>query len=102
MCRCLEVDAVITHMRTTLTLDDDLARELKEEAHRTGRSFKHVVNETLRAGLARSEQEPVAKPYRLSPAHLGQLAAGIDPDKMLDLADRLHDAEALRELRARK
>ena len=39
-------------MRTTLTLDDDVAAKLKMEAHRAGRPFREVVNETLRRGLA--------------------------------------------------
>ena len=38
-------------MRTTLTIDDDLAEALRDLAHRTRRSFKQVVNETLRRGL---------------------------------------------------
>ena len=39
-------------MRTTLTLDDDVAAKLKAELRRAGRSFRDVVNETLRRGLA--------------------------------------------------
>ena len=39
-------------MRTTLTIDDDLAKALKRRAQETGRSFKALVNEALadRAG----------------------------------------------------
>jgi hypothetical protein len=32
-------------LRTTLTLDDDLAAKLKAESRRAGRSFRDVVNE---------------------------------------------------------
>jgi hypothetical protein len=39
-------------MRTTLTLDPDVARLLREEAHRQRRPFKDVVNEAIRRGLA--------------------------------------------------
>ena len=39
-------------MRTTLTLDDDLFMALHERARATGRSFKDVVNEVVRTGLA--------------------------------------------------
>ena len=39
-------------MRTTLTLDDDLAAALREQAQRVGVPFKHVVNDTLRRGLS--------------------------------------------------
>lgn len=38
-------------MRTTLTLDDDLAMMLKQEAEASGRPFRDVVNDTLRRGL---------------------------------------------------
>ncbi len=37
-------------MRTTLTLDDDIAAKLKAEARRSGRSFKAAVNDLLRLG----------------------------------------------------
>jgi hypothetical protein len=36
-------------MRTTLTLDDDVATKLRAESQRSGHSFRDVVNETLRA-----------------------------------------------------
>lgn len=38
-------------MRTTLTIEDSLAELLKKQAHETGKPFKQVVNEALRAGL---------------------------------------------------
>lgn len=39
-------------MRTTLTLDDDIAATLKREARMSGRPFKQVVNDTIRRGLS--------------------------------------------------
>jgi hypothetical protein len=39
-------------MRTTLTLDDDVAAKLKAEQSRAGLPLKEIVNETLRRGLA--------------------------------------------------
>ena len=38
-------------MRTTITLDDDVAAKLKEEMAVSGRSFKETVNQHLRASL---------------------------------------------------
>ncbi len=38
-------------MRTTVTLDDDVAAELVARQRAERRSFKAVLNETLRAGL---------------------------------------------------
>lgn len=42
-------------MRTTLTLDDDVARLLERARKRRGTSLKQLVNEALREGLARLE-----------------------------------------------
>ena len=39
-------------MRTTLTLDEDVAATLKAEARRSGRLFRAVGNDVLRRGLA--------------------------------------------------
>lgn len=54
-------------MRTTLTLDDDVAVKLRAAARR--RPFRVVVNEALRAGLAALER-PTARrePYRCQQA----------------------------------
>ncbi len=88
-------------MRTTLTIDERIARDLKEIAHRSGKPFKQVVNETLKAGLgARRARKP--RPYRLKPASLGGPLPGIDLDKALELADSLEDLEIVRELELRK
>lgn len=38
-------------MRTTLTLDNDVAAKLREEMKRSGKSFKETVNSVLRSGL---------------------------------------------------
>lgn len=88
-------------MRTTLTLDDDLARELREEARRTGRPFKQVVNEALRTGLADKRGRP-ARRYRLTPVSLGGVVPGIDLDKALRLAEALEDDAIARKLELRK
>ena len=41
-------------MRTTLTLDDDLAMMLKRESEQTRRPFRDVVNDAIRRGLVES------------------------------------------------
>lgn len=48
-------------MRTTLTLDDDVARALHRCAGNRRGGFKRFVNEALRRGLAAGEK-PLAKP----------------------------------------
>lgn len=89
-------------MRTTLTIDDLLAKALKEAAHRRGKSFKEVVNETLRKGLAAERAVRRPKPYRLKPAALGKAASGIDLRKALLLADRIEEEEIIRKMEMRK
>jgi len=88
-------------MRTTLTIEDRIARDLKEIAHRTGRPFKVVVNETLRAGLSAKEARS-AKRYRIRPASLGHVVPGVNLDKALALASSLEDEEIARKLDLRK
>lgn len=90
------------NMRTTLTIDDNTARELKNISHKTGKSFKQVVNETLRAGMQARGELAKVKPYRLKPASLGDVAPGYDLVKALELAEHLDDAEIVRKLEMRK
>lgn len=92
----------MSQMRTTLTIEDDLAQALKEKAFRTGRSFKAVVNEVLRAGLEGGEAPPKPRRYRLNPASLGGVRPGVDLDKALRLAETLEDREIGRKLEHRK
>jgi len=67
-------------MRTTLTLEDDLAEALNRNARLTGRSFKAVLNETIRRGLAHGDKpaEGTIQPFVVEPQACG-LMAGIDP-----------------------
>jgi len=84
-------------MRTTITLDDQIARDLKNAAHRSGKPFKQVVNETLRAGLTAERSAGKARSCRVKPASLGGVLPGVDLDKALRLADALEDQETARE-----
>ena len=88
-------------MRTTLTIDDEIAMSLKDLAHRSGMPFKQVVNDALRKGVHALEN-PEAKPYRLSPASLGAVRPDINLEKALSLADDLEDAAIAMKLELRK
>lgn len=57
-------------MRTTLTLDEDVASLLNREVRRSGESLKQVVNRFLRLGLNASKH-PTRKPFRVKPLNLG-------------------------------
>lgn len=84
-------------MRTTLTIDDDLAGLLQRRARETGASFKETVNRTLRAGLG----EAVASKKRKAPktqTHSFGVRPGIDLDKIGQLADELEDEERARKM----
>jgi len=76
-------------MRTTLTLDDDLAMALQDKARTTGRPFKEVVNACLRRGLA-AESEPPRIPMVVRTFDAG-LREGIDLTKALDLVAEMDD-----------
>lgn len=89
-------------MRTTLTIDDALAKLLKKRAYETGKPFKQVVNEALRLGLERAWAAPVARPYRLDPVAMGPARAGLDLDKALTLAAELENEEIARKVDLRK
>lgn len=90
------------NMRTTLTLDDDVAAALKEKAQRSGRPFKEVVNAVVRRGLEAELAPRPSRRYRLEPSSLGELRPGVDLDQALRLADALADAETSRKLELRK
>lgn len=85
-------------MRTTVTLDSDVAAALKQAARERGSSFKQVLNDAVRRGLRR---DAVARRYRMPSRPLG-LREGVDLDKALALAASEEDAETLRKLALRK
>lgn len=87
-------------MRTTLTLDPDVAIMLEEEAHRARKPFKHVVNEAIRRGLAPAARAPRNKRYRVRP-HVTKLRPGIDHAAFNALADELEDEGAVASMSAR-
>ena len=89
-------------MRTTLTLDDSIDKRLKTIAHKTGKSYKQVVNDTLRAGLIAPGAREKTKPYKLKPAAMGKVSAHYDLDKALTIAEDLEDAVIADKLALRK
>jgi hypothetical protein len=80
-------------VRTTLTLEDEVAHLLKQRAGLQGQSFKEVVNTALRQGLGLEEPSKREK-FRVV-AHSSPFQPGIDPGKLNQLVDEL-EAEAFR------
>lgn len=76
-------------MRTTITLDPDVAARLAELQRERGVSFKDAVNETLRRGLGAAGAGEGA--YRMPTRVLG-IKPGIDIDRIRDELARDDDA----------
>jgi hypothetical protein len=76
-------------MRTTLTLDDDIAAKLKEETRRSGRSFKDVVNDYLRQGLYARTTHVEAEPFRVRARDMGALRPGLSLDNIGELLEQI-------------
>ena len=97
-CAMAHLDAsVLRHhdafIRTTLTLDPDVASALKERAKREDKPYKQVVNDLLRLGMAREGGgSSKKKKFKVRP-HKGGFRPGVDLLKLNQLADDL-EAEA--------
>ena len=74
-------------MRTTLTLDADVAAKAKRGAAKLGKSFKEVINAALRIGLDEVLKPAAAKPYRTKGRPLG-LRQGFNYDNIAELLAR--------------
>ncbi len=85
-------------MRTTVTLDSDVAAALQRAARERGVSFKAVLNDAVRRGLS---TETVRRAYRTPNRDMG-LRQGFDFDKALTLAAADEDAEIVSKLALRK
>jgi len=79
-------------MRTTLTLDDNLLRKLKDLAHSQTKKFKHVVNETLSPGPAGQEKRGKRRKKFTVKPFSGGFKPGVDSEKLNQALDDL-DAE---------
>jgi Ribbon-helix-helix protein, copG family len=86
-------------LRTTVTLDPDIAAKLRSLARERGVSFKEALNSALRRGLATGAES--TRSYRLESRRLG-LRPGVDLEHALRLAGELEDAETIRKLELRK
>lgn len=83
-------------MRTTLTLDDDVAAALERRRAERGTGLRREVNDLLRAGLAAASRARPAggAPYVLPTFDPGR-ALIADPRALKDLLDDEDDDRAL-------
>ena len=79
-------------MRTTLTLDDDIAAKLEAEARRTGLSFKETVNTMLRIGLAAKRGKLPRPPFKVKALSLEPLEPNFNFDNVEALLDQVEGA----------
>jgi hypothetical protein len=89
-------------VRTTLTLDPEVERLVREAMHRERKTFKEIVNWAIRRALAPGVANDEAPPFRIEP-HEARLLPGRDPGHLNRLADELEDdrvAESWRERRS--
>lgn len=76
-------------MRTTVTLDEDVASRLESLMRTTGKRFKQAVNDALRAGLdALLHPSAPAKPFKVKARPLG-LPPGMSYDSVGELLEQL-------------
>ena len=74
-------------MRTTLSIDEDVAKLLRREIRRSGASLKAAVNHFLRLGLMVAGI-PERKPFVVHPRPLG-LPQGLSYDDVEELIEAL-------------
>jgi hypothetical protein len=88
-------------MRTTVQIDDDLLRTLKEQAHREGTSLAKLINRVLHHGVnALRVENKSSRPYREKTFRMGEACAPLD--KALSLAAAMEDEEVREKLVRRK
>lgn len=85
-------------MRTTVTIDADTEHLLREEAKRTGNSFKEVLNTSVRRALLAPRDGSSGPKHRIEPLFTAPFPTQWAEWNMNRLADALDDEETLREL----
>ncbi len=78
---------MVSHMKTTLNLDQELLRRAKERAAERGTTLTAVIEDALRAGLSAPRQR---QDFRLRfPTVAGRHAPAVDPGDRDALHDRM-------------
>jgi hypothetical protein len=88
--RCYDVD-----MRTTITLESDVATLIREHMSIRGLSFRDAVNSLLRGALAPAPRDPERR-FVIPTKAMGQ--PYFEMEKALAIAAELEDREIIRKL----
>jgi hypothetical protein len=75
-------------VRTTLTLEDDVADRLRLEMQNSGKSFKQLVNEYIRLALNAKLQPGKDEPFQVRSFEMGSMA-GINYDNIGEVLEQL-------------
>jgi hypothetical protein len=84
-------------MRTTVTLDPDVAALIRQRMSDLGISFKQAINDAIRASV---KPQSRSEPFRVRTAAMGKPSVNLD--RALQLAAELEDEELLRKTRLGK
>jgi hypothetical protein len=76
-------------MRTTLTLDDDVAAKLKTGSQRAGRPFRKIVYEALHRGLHNRRATARRRAFKVTARDLGNLKPGLSLDNIAELIEHV-------------
>jgi Arc/MetJ family transcription regulator len=80
-------------MRTTVTIDDDVATKLQAEMRRQRSSnFKQTLNDVLRRGLLVRRELAASKPFRVRARRMGKMQ-GLNYDNVGEMLEYLEGAE---------
>lgn len=79
-------------MRTTVTLEPDVEKQLRKAVRRSGQPFKQILNDALRHGLTPALRRTTA-PFEQPVFDMG--ASLLDLTKAASLAAQLEDQEIL-------
>jgi len=82
-------------MRTTLTIEEDIARQIRKRVAEKKLPLKRVINDLLRAGFAGNGKKEKTVPFKVEPHSFG-FKPGIDQDKLGQLLDELEVEEFAR------
>lgn len=84
-------------MRTTLTIEPDVAQQIRQRMTEEKLSLKRVVNDALRAGLSKTGKKKRTARFVVKPWPLG-LKTGIYEGKLGQLLDQLETEEFIRKM----
>jgi hypothetical protein len=84
-------------MRTTLTIEPDVAQEIRQRMAEKKLPLKRVINDALRAGLSKTGKKERTTRFVVKPWSLG-LKPGIDRDKLGQLLDQLDTEDFIRKM----